>query len=129
MTDVDPVLARVEAFDREAGGGVTLDWHRGCYTLTLTETDAPIARLEAEGPGDRMRVQYRSSQGRWKDVGDMGGPRAPTGRGARNNGQHRHLLDLSLSKFVQGRAEGSRFFVYTASNAAEWLLSEPARSL
>lgn len=25
MTDVDPVLARVEAFDREAGGGVTLD--------------------------------------------------------------------------------------------------------
>ena len=73
MTDFDPVLARVEAFDREAGGGVTVDKQRGGYTLTLTETDAPIARLKPEGAGDRMRIQYWSSQGRWRDVGDMGG--------------------------------------------------------
>ena len=73
MTDFDPIPARVETFDKEAGGGVTVDKHRGCYTLTLTETDAPIARLKPEGPGERMRVQYWSSQGRWKDVGDMGG--------------------------------------------------------
>ena len=72
MTDIDPVLARVEAFNKGAGGGVTVDKHRGCYILTLTETDAPVARLKPEGPGDQMRVQYWSWRGRWKDVGDFG---------------------------------------------------------
>ena len=73
MTDPDPVLARVEAFDKEAGGGVAVEKSRGGYTLTLAETGAPIARLKPEGNGDRMRVQYWSWQGRWNDVGDMGG--------------------------------------------------------
>ena len=99
MTDVDPVLARVEAFDREAGGGVTVDKHRGGYTLTLMETDAPIARLKPEGAGDRMRVQYWSAQGRWKDVGDMGGLVLPLDEALENHRQNRRLLDLGLSRF------------------------------
>ena len=73
MTDPDPVLARVQAFDREAGGGVTAEKSRGGYTLTLTATDAPIARLKPEGPDGKFRIQYWSYRNRWTDVGDMGG--------------------------------------------------------
>ena len=73
MTDPDPILARIEAFDRDNGGGVTVCKTRGGYTLTLTATEAPIARLKPEGSGDAMRVYYWSWQNRWKDVGDMGG--------------------------------------------------------
>ncbi|MCY4140129.1 MAG: hypothetical protein OXF56_17935 [Rhodobacteraceae bacterium] len=73
MTDPDPILARIEAFDRENGGGVTVCRNRGGYTLTLTATEAPIARLKPEGSGDTMRVLYWSWQNRWKDVGGMGG--------------------------------------------------------
>ena len=73
MTEPDPVLLRIEAFDRESGGGVSVCKSRGGYTLTLTATQAPIARLKPEGSGDRMRLFYWSRQNRWKDVGDMGG--------------------------------------------------------
>ncbi len=69
----DPVLLRVEAFNRENGGGAGVRKSRGGCNLALTATQAPIARLKPEGSGDRMRVHYRSRQGRWKDVGDMGG--------------------------------------------------------
>ena len=41
MTDPDPILARIEAFDRDNGGGVTVCKTRGGYTLTLTATEAP----------------------------------------------------------------------------------------
>ena len=39
MTDPDPILARIEAFDRGNGGGVTVCRNRGGYTLTLTATE------------------------------------------------------------------------------------------
>ena len=58
--DDDPVLRRFEAFNRENGGGVSIHRSRGGYNLTLTATDAPIARLKPEGPGDRMRILYWS---------------------------------------------------------------------
>ena len=73
MTDSDPILQRIEAFDEENGGGVTVHKSRGGYTLTLTETQAPIARLKPIGAGDMMRIYYWSWRKRWKDVGDMGG--------------------------------------------------------
>ncbi len=73
MTEPDPILLRIEAFDRDNGGGVSVCKSRGGYTLTLTATQAPIARLKPEGSGDRMRLFYWSWQNRWKDVGDMGG--------------------------------------------------------
>ena len=72
MTGPDPVLLRMEAFDRE-NGGVSVCRSRGGHTLVLTATQAPIARLEPEGQGDRMRPYYWSRHDRWKDVGDMGG--------------------------------------------------------
>ena len=68
MTEPDPILLRIEAFDRQNGGGVSVCKSRGGYTLTLTATQAPIARLKPEGQGDRMRLYYWSWQNRWKDV-------------------------------------------------------------
>ncbi len=73
MTDPDPVMRRIEAFNRRIGGGVTVHKRRDGYTLTLTATQTPIARLRPEGSGDRMRLYYWSWRNRWKDVGDMGG--------------------------------------------------------
>lgn len=73
MTGPDPIPARMEAFDRDSGGGVTVCRNRGGCTLALTATEAPIARLKPEGSGDAMRVLRWSWQNRWKDVGDMGG--------------------------------------------------------
>ncbi len=73
MTEPDPILLRMEAFDRENGGGVSVRKRRGGHPLTLTATQAPIARLKPEGPGDRVRLFYWSWQNRWKDVCDMGG--------------------------------------------------------
>ncbi len=73
MTEPDPILLRIEAFDRQNGGGVSVCKSRGGYTLTLTATQAPIARLKPGGQGDRMRLYCWSWQNRWKDVGDMGG--------------------------------------------------------
>ena len=73
MTDPDPILRRMKAFDRQNSGGVSVRRSRGGYTLTLTATQAPIARLKPEGTGDRMRLYFWSWQNRWKDVGDMGG--------------------------------------------------------
>ena len=73
MTDIDPIMQRAGAFNRENGGGVSVRKSRGGYNLTMTETGAPVARLKPEGPGDRMRILYWSWQERWKDVGDMGG--------------------------------------------------------
>ncbi len=73
MTDPNPILLRIEAFDEDNGGGVTVTRRRGGYTLTLTATQAPIARLGPAGSGDLMRVHCWSWQNRWNDVGDMGG--------------------------------------------------------
>ncbi len=77
MTEPDPILLRIEAFDRDNGGGVSVRKSRGGHTRTLTATQAPIARLKPEGSGDRMRLFCGSWQNRWKDVGDMGGPVLP----------------------------------------------------
>ena len=73
MAASDPCLARIEAFNKSKGGGVTVTKERGGYNLYLTATQAPIARLQPKGTGDRMRVRYWSYRERWQDVGDMGG--------------------------------------------------------
>ncbi len=74
---VNPCLARIKAFNKSNGGGVTVASVRGGYNLYLAATQAPIARLQPEGSGDRMRLRYWSYRQRWKDVGDMGGLMPP----------------------------------------------------
>ena len=74
MAASDPCLARIEAFNKSKGGGVTVTTRvRGGYNLYLTATPAPTARRQPKGPGDTMRVRYWSYRQRWQDVGDMGG--------------------------------------------------------
>ncbi len=72
MTGPAPVLRRIEAFDRK-NGGVTVAGIQGGYTLTLTATQAPIARLGPEGSGDGARLYYWSWRNHWIDVGEIGG--------------------------------------------------------
>ncbi len=54
MAASDPCLARIEAFNKSKGGGVTVTRVRGGYNLYLTATQAPIAGLQPKGPDDRM---------------------------------------------------------------------------
>ena len=46
LANPDPYLARIEAFNTKNGGGVTITKVRNGYTLHLTATGAPIARLQ-----------------------------------------------------------------------------------
>ncbi len=73
MAASDPCLARIEAFNKSRGGGVTVTRVRGGYNLYLTATQAPIARLQPKGSGNKMRMRYWSWRQSWQDVGDMGG--------------------------------------------------------
>lgn len=95
MTNSDPILARIQAFDEANGGGVTVYRKRAAYHLYLTATQAPIARLEPEGSGDNMRLRYWSHQNRWKDVDDMGG------------------LVLPLDQALNHIAENEIFWIWT----------------
>ena len=95
MTAPDPDLARIQAFDRANGGGVTVCKQHGAYHLYLTATQAPVARLEPEGSGDDMRLRYRSHQNRWEDVDDMGG------------------LVLPLDRALNRIAENDIFWIWT----------------
>ena len=69
----DPCLARIEAFNDSKGGGVTVTRVCGGYNMYLAATQAPIARPQPKGSGDRMRVRYWSYRQCWQDVGDLGG--------------------------------------------------------
>ena len=73
MANPDPYLARIEAFNTKNGGGVTITKVRNGYTLHLTATGAPIARLQPTGLDDEVRVKFWSYKDRWQDVGDFGG--------------------------------------------------------
>lgn len=73
MDTSDPYLTRIQTFNRARGGGITITRVRDGYNLHLTATQAPVARLQPNGSGDRMRIKYWSYLKRWQDVGDMGG--------------------------------------------------------
>ena len=64
MVNPDPYLARIEAFNTKNGGGVTITKMRNGYTLHLTATGAPIARLQPTGLDDEVRVKFWSYKDR-----------------------------------------------------------------
>jgi len=72
MKKMDPVLERLEAFNRSIGGGVIIERTRGGYSLFSERNGAPIARLRAIGKGDSVEVLWLSRE-RWQSVGDFGG--------------------------------------------------------
>ena len=73
MANPDRYFARIESLNTKNGGGVTITKVRNRYTLHLTATGAPIARLQPTGLDDDVRVKFWSYKHRWQGVGDFGG--------------------------------------------------------
>jgi len=72
MAEDDDILARIQAFDAVHGGGVAVKRDRGAYMLTLLGP-APRSRPKPTGDGNEVRLAHWSHQGKWEDVGGMGG--------------------------------------------------------
>ncbi len=67
----DPMLERIEAFDRTRGGGVAVRRAARGYTLLSERTGEPVARLRPTGDGDRVRVPWWNGE-RWGAAGPFG---------------------------------------------------------
>ena len=72
MATSDPILQRIQAFDRSRGGGVAVRRVNRGYSLYSTATDIPIARLRPTGQADMVEVLWWR-RGRWATIGDLGG--------------------------------------------------------
>ena len=71
MAQSDPMLERIQTFDRARGGGVRVERiHKG-YSLFSAATGAPIARLRPTGTGDDVEVLWWRRE-RWAPFGAFG---------------------------------------------------------
>ncbi len=69
----DITLSRIEAFNRENGGGVSVRKLAKGYTLIRDDTGESVARLRSRDEGDQYEVLRRNADGeRWQPVGDFG---------------------------------------------------------
>ena len=73
MKKIDPILERIEVFNRAKGGGVIIERSRGGYSFFSQRNGAPIARLRPTGKDDNVEVLWWSHRDRWESVGDFGG--------------------------------------------------------
>src|SRR5512143_1482026 len=71
MSKADPMLARIEAFNRARGGGMIVQRAARGYSLFRQCTGAPIARLRPTGEGDKVQVLWWSGH-RWGTSGPFG---------------------------------------------------------
>ncbi len=70
---IDFVQSRIEAFNREQGGGVSVRKDARGYTLIREDTGTPIARLRPKERGSRFEVlRWSPDQDRWRPAGMMG---------------------------------------------------------
>src|ERR1700722_3891899 len=75
---LDFVQYRIEAFNREQGGGVIVRKDRNGYTLVGEESGVPVARLRPREPNGKYEVLYWSPDtDRWRAVGVNGGTVLP----------------------------------------------------
>ncbi len=75
---LDLVLHKIEAFNRELGGGVSVRKDRGGYTLSREDTGVPVARLRPKDTKGNLEVLYWSPDTqRWRSVGLFGGTVLP----------------------------------------------------
>jgi hypothetical protein len=75
---LDFVQFRIEAFNREQGGGVNVRKDRNGYTLVREDTGVPIARLRPKDAQGKYEVLYWSAEtDRWRAVGTLGGTILP----------------------------------------------------
>ncbi len=71
---LDFVQSRIEAFNADRGGGVSVRKDPHGYTLLRIDDGSPIARLRPQGSGDRFEVLYWSViSERWRAIGPFGG--------------------------------------------------------
>jgi hypothetical protein len=76
----DPLLARIEAFVAERGGGVVVRNSGGGYSLFRESPVRPVARFRPTGRGDAVEVKWWSHRDRWDDIGDFGPLVLPLGQ-------------------------------------------------
>ena len=70
---LDFVQSRIEAFNREQGGGVSVTKDPHGYTLLREDTGMPVARLRPREKGRRFEVMCWSRDREcWRPVGMMG---------------------------------------------------------
>ena len=68
----DDLLARIEAFNEEQGGGVLIRKAAKGYSLFRADNGKPIARFRPTGKGDQVEVMWRSHRDKWDQIGDFG---------------------------------------------------------
>jgi hypothetical protein len=70
---LDFVQSRIEAFNREQGGGVAVRKDARGYTLTREDNGMPVARLRPKESGRRFEVlRWSLTHDSWQPVGMMG---------------------------------------------------------
>ncbi len=75
---LDFVRYRIEAFNREQGGGVLVRKDRNGYTLVREESGVPIARLRPKDTTGKYEVLcWSPDTDRWRAVGLNGGTVLP----------------------------------------------------
>jgi hypothetical protein len=66
--------SRIEAFNQEQGGGVSVRKDRNGYTLIRDDNGKPVARLRPkDAKGNFEVLYYNPFTGRWRKVGEFGG--------------------------------------------------------
>ncbi len=72
MKKADDLLARIEVFNAERGGGVLIQKRARGYSRFREDTGRPVARLRPTGKGDQVEVMWWSHRDRWDQIGDFG---------------------------------------------------------
>jgi len=72
MAASDPVLARIEAYNKARGGGVVIQKQSKGYSLFREDTGEPVARLRPTGKKDKVEVMWWSHRDKWDQIGDFG---------------------------------------------------------
>ena len=73
MARPDPMLERIEAFNRGRGGGVVVRRAANGYSLHSERSGGPVARLKPTGEDDKVRV-LAWHRGKWGASGPFGVP-------------------------------------------------------
>lgn len=68
----DPLLARIETFVADKGGGVVIRKVGGGHSLFRETSGRPVARFRPIGTEDAVEVKWWSHRERWDDIGDFG---------------------------------------------------------
>ena len=70
---IDFIQRRIEAYNQELGGGVSVRKDRSGYTLIRDDMGIPLARLRPNLDKGSFEVLYWSrSRERWRQIGDWG---------------------------------------------------------